>query len=292
MHRSWSLIAPLTALVIAAASPVWADAPAAPVAAPAKGPIGARPRQQHVLVLYSPPRHAAVTVWEDAFHGALTRGSSSAVHLHTEYALEDTLAGGEDAQVELRHLLQRKYGRVRLDLVVPVGRAALVFALRHGPELFGKVPIVFAGIVREGVADLAPGPHVTGVWLGVDWVGTLDAALRLQPETRRVVLVAGTSDTDRAWIAGVGDQLAAHARTLDVTQLTGLDFGEAVNRVAALGPGSVVLLGPFLQDGSGRSFIGAEARIPLTAAAGVPVYSPLPTPGARQSMNASTRLSM
>ena len=79
MHRSWSLIAPLTALVIAAASPVWADAPAAPVAAPAKGAIAARPRQQHVLVLYSPPRHAAVTVWEDAFHGALTRGSSSAV---------------------------------------------------------------------------------------------------------------------------------------------------------------------------------------------------------------------
>jgi signal transduction histidine kinase len=276
VHRSWSLIALLAALT-AVAPPVSADAPAKP----SDGSSAVRPRQQqHVLVLYSPPRHAAVTAWEDAFYGALTQGSPAPLHLHTEYSLEASLAGGEEAQVELRHLFQRKYGRVRLDLVVPVGRAAFVFALRHGTELFGQVPILFAGVVREGARDLALDPHVTGVWLDVDWAGTLDAALRLQPDTRHVALVSGTSDTDRAWTAGVRDQLAARVRSVHVTHLTGLELGEAADHVATLGPGSVVLLGPFLQDASGRSFIGAEARVPLTAVANVPVYSPLPTPGA------------
>jgi len=284
MNRSWRLIALLAALLIVIVWPPSGAGDAEPGSDTA--PAGRRTPpppdlpSQHVLLLYSPPRHAGVMVWEDGFQDALTGGWPAPIYLHTEYGLEGFLTGGEKAQVALRQLLRRKYGRVPLDVVVPVGRAALAFALRHGDELFGPVPIVFGGVVRAAAPELRRGPHVTGVWLSVDWAGTLDAALRLQPQTHHVALVSGTSDTDHAWTATAREQLAAYEDSLRITQLTDLTLAETVDRVASLPEGSVLLLGPFLQDAAGRSFVGAEARGPIAAAASVAVYSPLVTPGA------------
>lgn len=251
--------------------------------APSKELPGAssdRPRHTHVLVLYSPSRHAAVMVWEDEFQTTLARGYPSPLHLHTEYDLESALTGGPAAMVELRQLLQRKYGRVRLDVVATVGRAALVFARQYRAELFGNVPIVFAGVAREAVSDVDVASGITGVGLSLGWAATLDAALRLQPHTRHVALVSGTSDTDQAWAAAARAQLVPYKDVLRVTELRNLPLGEAVDRVATLPEGSIVLLTPFLRDAAGQSFVGAEGRVAITAAAGVPVYSPVPTPGA------------
>lgn len=256
--------------------------------APAQGPGGARPiersaadaarpRHTHVLVLYSPPRHTGVMVWEDGFRTGLARRFGAPVHLHTEYDLEAALAGGA-AMAELRHLLQTKYGRLRIDAVVAVGRAALLFARRHGTALFGSVPIVFAGVARNSVssADLV---NATGVWLTLGWNATVDAALRLQPQTRHVVLVSGTSDTDRAWAAAARAQLDPYEDFLVVTELTDLPLDEIVHLVSGLRDGAIVLLTPFLRDGAGQSFVGTEGRLPITTAARVPVYTLTPTPG-------------
>ena len=97
---------------------------------------------------------------------------------------------------------------------------------------------------------------------------------------RHVALVSGTSDTDHAWASAARGQLAPYEASLRVTHLTALSLDETLARVAALPPGSVILLGPFLRDGAGRSFIGGEGRALVAAAASVPVYGPLLTPGA------------
>ena len=54
----------------------------------------------------------------------------------------------------------------------------------------------------DSVDDFELPGDVTGVLFTFSWMDTLDAALRLQPETRRVVVVEGTAPLDRRWVAG------------------------------------------------------------------------------------------
>ena len=81
------------------------------------------------------------------------------------------------------------------------------FAVQNRADLFPGAPIVFSSVDRSALGDLKLDDDVTGIWLNVDWAGTLEAALRLQPGTRRVVVITGTSAIDRVWQAAARRQL-------------------------------------------------------------------------------------
>ena len=72
----------------------------------------------------------------------------------------------------------------------------LRFVLAQRVRLFAGIPVVFVAVQREAVADLTIPPDVTGTWLSVNWAGTLDAALALQPKARQVMVVGGTSSRE------------------------------------------------------------------------------------------------
>src|SRR5262249_60208294 len=91
-----------------------------------------------------------------------------------------------------------------------VASRALRFAVQNRAALFPGAPIVFVSVDRTALGDLPLADDVTGIWLNVDWAGTLDAALHLQPETRRVVLITGTSATDRVWLDPARRPRAGH----------------------------------------------------------------------------------
>src|SRR6185436_17997474 len=106
----------------------------------------------------------------------------------------------------LRDLLRLKYQDVRLDLIVAFGPRALRTALDYRAELAPGAPIVFMAVDSAG--DLQLPRDVTGVLMTLDSMDTLGAALRLQPETRRVVVVSGTSALDKRWVAAARSAFA------------------------------------------------------------------------------------
>ena len=104
------------------------------------------------------------------------------------------------------------------------------------------------------------------------WAATLNAALSLQPGIRRAVVISGTSPIDRVWLATARQQLAPHQDRLQITYLTDLPMAGVLTRVAALGPDNIVVMGTFLQDGAGQTFVSREATGRVAAASSVPVY--------------------
>ena len=96
------------------------------------------------------------------------------------------------------------------------------FLYAHGNSLFPGVPIVFCAIDKEpgeALRDWKTPPE----WL-LDWMckGTLEAALKLQPQTRQVVLVGGTAETDR-WFQQVAQEaLRLYEGQIEITFLTDL----------------------------------------------------------------------
>jgi PAS domain S-box-containing protein len=265
MNRS--LLALFLTLLIAA--PAMAADSVSPVIDETQPPV-------NVLLLFASPRLTpAQIVIDEAFRSTLTSRLSAPVYFYTEY-LDLTLFQGDEPRPELRTLLEHKYRGVKLDLIVALASRALRFAVQNRAELFPGAPVVFASVDRTALGDLKLDDDVTGIWLNADWAGTLDAALRLQPDTRRVVLITGTGATDRVWQAVARQQLGddRYRGRIEIEYLTDRSVDQVLQRVAALSKGTIVLFGAFTRDATGQNLIGAEVVRRVAASSRVPVYGP------------------
>jgi PAS domain S-box-containing protein len=177
---------------------------------------------------------------------------------------------GPDHENDLTRVLRGKYASARLDLLIALGPESLDFLSRHRDSLFPDVPVVFSGVRGPAVPRLPA--LTTGVVTHFDPLQTLDLALRLQPHATRVVVVTGTSATDRAWEDLARARFAAYEARLAFTYLAGEPVAEVASTLHELPRDSIVLLLSMLRDGAGESFGGGEISARLVNASSAPVY--------------------
>ena len=229
------------------------------------------PTTRTVLLLHSEARLMPGIITTDAeIRSALERVAVPTV-LYTEYL---DAAWFPDRRVEAAEvsLLRRKYRGRHLDLVVPVGPAALRFALRHRAQIFPDRPIVFAAASRSAVSDLRLPPDIKGTWLECDWPANLALIVRLHPNVERIAFVHGSSAFDRAETQRVREAFAAYRGRLDLVELGDLSLEELVTRVAALPPRTIVLFFAFLRDRTDASFLAPDVLDKVASVAASPVY--------------------
>ena len=227
-------------------------------------------RHRQVLLLYAESRLAPGLVAADAgFRSAVSSDFGAPVDFRTEFLdLPPTPDAGYGRR--LRDLLRLKYKDVHLDLVVVLAARALRSALEYRAELGPSVPIVFMGVDSPGDLEL-PG-DVTGVQMSLDAMDTLGAALRLQPETRRVVVVGGTSALDKRWIAAIQAVFAGAPAHLEFIYVADLPLEAVASKLAALPNGTIVFLVAFQRDSTGRNLTSVEALERLAETSRVPIY--------------------
>jgi signal transduction histidine kinase len=234
--------------------------------ATAGGPDGSR----QVLLLYAESRLAPALVQADAaFRSTVSSSPGALVEFHTEF-LDLPPRQSVAYERRLRDLLQLKYQHVQLDLIVVLAARALRIALDYRHELAPGAPIVFMAV--DGAGDLELPRDVTGVAMTIDAMDTLQAALRLQPETSRVVVVGGTAGVDIRWMAKVRAMLADAPAHLEFTYVTDLPLEAVAAKVAALPDRTIVLLVSFMGDPAGRTFTSVEALERLAETSRVPIY--------------------
>jgi PAS domain S-box-containing protein len=199
--------------------------------------------------------------------------------------LGDSLGGGLDYYAEFMdsgrfsdpdypeafaQFLRSKYQRHPLDLIIATGDRALAFVVDHrGDPAFTGVPVVFnvaaAGVTRPS--------NATGIIAPLTFRESLDSAIRLQPETARVVVVSGASPTDHVYERTAREQFAPLAARLDFTYLSGLPIGDVLERVAVMPAHSILFLTSLLEDGDGRHYTTFESAERLSTAANAPLYT-------------------
>ena len=229
-------------------------------------------KARRVLLLYGAPRLTpAIVAVDTAIRSTIESRSPVPVTFYTEY-LDFTLFGGDEPQPELRALLQRKYATRPIDLIVANASRPLRVALRNRKDLFSNAPVVFVSVDPKAAADLRFDADVTGTWLHIGWTETLDLARRLQPDIRRAVVIGGVTPADRVWLDQARQQLAMRSGSVEVEYLAGLSLEDVLKAVAALSTRTVVLVGPFLRDVTGRDFVMPEAIGQIAASSSVPTY--------------------
>jgi len=226
-----------------------------------------------ILLLHVVPRSTSgLVAIEQTFINTLTSKTRDRLAFVSEYvdlAMFDERAKFES---ELVAYLAAKHAGTKFDLVVTTGTDALQFTIRHRTRLFPGVPIVFISAQQRLVADVPLDADVSGIWVAIDWKGTLAAARRLQPDLDRVVVVTGSSPVDKVWAAEARAQFARLDDPISITYLEEMPVEEILERVGALPARTAVLLGAFLSDAAGQRFVASELTELFSATASVPVY--------------------
>ena len=138
-------------------------------------------------------------------------------------------------------------------------------------ELFAGVPVVFAtspSVEAELGLPKVREPRSTGVTSATDLTRTLTLVTQLQPNTKRVFVVSGSSVLDKLYEDVARTQFRALEGRFEFTYWSGLPMKDLLERVVDLPPDSILYPLMITQDGSGqrccaRSDRGAS-RLPRT----------------------------
>ena len=134
----------------------------------------------------------------------------------------------------LKDHLRAKYATKKIDVAVAVIAPALEFLLKHGDAIFPGTPIVFCGVDRTELGNRSLPAHVRGVLLKREFTPTIELALRLHPNTKRIAVVAGTSEFDTRLLDQARQQFDAYGSRLTFTYLTTAPLQKLLTDVAAL----------------------------------------------------------
>jgi hypothetical protein len=127
-------------------------------------------------------------------------------------------------------------------------------------------------VEQREIDALDLGPRIIGVPVKVDFTATLELALRLQPDTRRVVVVSGAAAMDRTREAEARQLFRPYEDRLAFTYLTGLPMPDLLGELAHLPEHTVIIYLSILRDGVGTTFVPRDALERLRQAANAPIY--------------------
>jgi C4-dicarboxylate-specific signal transduction histidine kinase/ABC-type uncharacterized transport system substrate-binding protein len=235
----------------------------------------AEPKRVLVLHAYN-YTFPATGLIADAARKRLLELSPNSIEIDAEFL---DLARNSDTTHELRAatFIRDKYGQHPPDLVMTLGSAALPFLLKYRDLLFPDTPVVFTSISPQTYAALRPPPEVTGIVTEFNLAKTLSLAERLQPGAQRLVIVAGSGETDLRWQSVARKVVEDHERKFDTTYLFGLPYSALAEKLSHLSRDTIVIVLTVFADSEGKSFVPAQVAAGLAALSAAPVYGPYDT---------------
>ena len=173
----------------------------------------------------------------------------------------------------LSRMFRLKYKDVMLDAIITTDDNALRMVMKLHEDVFRGVPVVFCGVNDYHPSLLAGRDQFTGLVEVLDIKPTIDLAMKLHPETRKVFVIVDDTPTGMGQRRAVA-AVAAQYKDLHFEYLKGEDLthDELLAKLAKLDSDSIVLLTVWLRDKTG-AFLAPETEGPrISESSTVPVY--------------------
>ena len=227
---------------------------------------------QHILLLYAYGYGGrGVELFSDGFFKAITEAGFPVTNVYSEYL--DLQRSGElpDYRRKMLDMLHKKYARRRIDLIVTVQQPALDFLLTEGKDIAPQAPVIT--IQHRPLLEAEKmGRRIVGEVNRFDIKGTLERALELFPQTRRVVFASGSSAADGK-VAEEAARVAGSFRgRLEFEYTTGMALDEILQRASHLPPHSIIIFTQYNRDTKGRVALAYEVENMIVKVANAPVF--------------------
>ncbi|MCM3869255.1 MAG: hypothetical protein ND895_00985, partial [Pyrinomonadaceae bacterium] len=204
----------------------------------------------------------------------LRTGSRSRIEV--TYELQQGLIEPPESQSgdeQLASYLKQKYADKKFDLILSMVAPRVRIILQKDPGFFANIPKIFYEFDSEREAtNRSLGPNITGVWADLDPNKTLDFALALNPDTRKVVVISGFGPEATLKRERAQADFRKYESRAQFSYLTGQTIEELRSELAALDKTSVVIFLLFTRDKAGNRYSGPEAISLIAPASNAPIY--------------------
>jgi signal transduction histidine kinase len=208
----------------------------------------------------------------NAIRARFSREFGTALDIYTEY-LDMSRFGGEQYQQLMGRHIAEKYGSKPIALTIALGAPSLQFALSQRELLGRAMPIVYCCVKSSTIEDLESADNVFGIFGDYDIRPTVQLAVRLQPKARRVLMISGASEVDRAMEQEARRSLEGYASQLSVRYLSGLPKSELLREVSAVPRDTMIVILNYIADRTGEQHIPQEIAREVARAASAPTYA-------------------
>ena len=210
--------------------------------------------------------------WSDDVARAISDkfGEEGNVELRVEY-LDTKHLDSQEYLDSVYQFLQVKYLNNSPDLIMSSDDAALNFLFKHADTLFPDVPVVFAGANYFDEKRLEGYERFTGISEEADVAGTLDVALQLHPDVRKVVVVNDKTVTGQKVREKV-TSLASQYPQIKFEFAQDMTMDELRQYAGKLQPDTLVLLTVFFRDSTDTFYEYNQFTTLIAKSSAVPVY--------------------
>ncbi len=227
---------------------------------------------KHILMIFSEARDLPGNVMmEQAVRQEMLAHTTTNLEFFTE-SLDASRFPSPTHYADFGNYIREKYAGQKIDLVMMFMARNLMLANEMTTALPTNIPSVFVVINDMEVPNTPPGGRpFTGIFQRTDISGTIKFIFRLQPETRRVVVVGGISSSDQQTMGRISEM----ARTVDGVKFefwTNFPVSVICDDAKSLPQDTVIFLGSVQRDGAGQPFYTSRVVQMLAPDASVPVY--------------------
>ena len=209
-------------------------------------------------------------VLEQAVRSEMQKAGTGRIEFLTEYLDASHFSDKEHFRL-FQDYIGKKYAGKKPDLIMSFPSRDYRLAGELPDALFPDVPVVFVAVNEIDVPQAIIKFGVTGIVQRFDLRGTLGLIMRLQPDTRRVVVIGGVSDVDSATLGRIAEASRA-MEGIEFEFWTNRPMTELPGAVKSLPTGTVILLSTALRDVNGQTFFMSQLAQMLVPSARVPVY--------------------
>jgi len=226
---------------------------------------------QRVLVINS--YHQGFKWTDDLVRGIknVFAQSASKVDLFIEY-MDTKRYPPADVVEQFAAMLEIKYRKRPVDLIICSDNNAFNFLKAQAARILPGVPVVFCGVNFFKPDDIAGLTNFTGVSEETDFRATLKLALRLHPDTEKVLIIDDTTTTGKRLRKKLEKILPAFTSRVTVELLDDISMSDLQRKLAMLPQRSLVLYTLFFRDADGTFFEYDESARLISEASKVPVY--------------------
>lgn len=145
-------------------------------------------------------------------------------------------------RASLAESYRREFRDVKPDVLIAASIQAVHFVTQYRDKMFPGVPIVFFGVSASELEGQKVLPDMTGVTASPAIRQTIDLALRLDPDTTAVAIIADTpGKTEKYWVEVTHSELLRYQDKVKEIDIIGPPSREMIEKIAALPPHTVAL---------------------------------------------------
>lgn len=177
----------------------------------------------------------------------------------------------EVAADAMERYLNGRYHATPPDLCLSIGPQALEFLMNRPSSLFPESQIVVGGVTPAQLATLPSTDGLVGRPMEWSIAPLLEALPEMRPEIRRILIVTGASDFDRARSDEALAQIAPFRERYQFEVSHGEDLDVVLERSSRLGDDALVFFISYFRTPDGRTLVPQDVAALVAAASSVPV---------------------